>query len=189
MLSKPLQRSLELLDPLLHGDVERGQRPRRHRARRRQAMPRLEALQRLDHGRRQARRLPCRRQGRRSSISRLRRRSSCCPCDADREFCVGRDGRPAAAHRDVGIAERGLLDPLRRAFVKGRLMRQRQRCGRTRFRRGGGGGLLCRRRVRGDRRGLGRDAALCQWPPGGLSANAGAAASIDGNGQRSSFFA
>ena len=44
MLAEALQRSFELLDALVDGDVERGQRPRRHRSGRRQAMARLEAL-------------------------------------------------------------------------------------------------------------------------------------------------
>ena len=52
---------------------------------------------------------------------------------AEREFRVRGNRRPAAAHGDVGIAERGLLDSLRGAFVEGRLMRQRKRLGRTRF--------------------------------------------------------
>ena len=43
-VAETLERSLELLDALLHGDVERGQRARRHRSGRRQAMAHLEAL-------------------------------------------------------------------------------------------------------------------------------------------------
>ena len=42
---------------------------------------------------------------------------------ADREFCVGGDRRPSAAHRQIRIAQRRFLDPLRGAFVEGRLMR------------------------------------------------------------------
>ena len=44
MLAEALERGLELLDALVDGHVERGQRPRRHRSGRRQAMAHLEAL-------------------------------------------------------------------------------------------------------------------------------------------------
>ena len=106
---------------------------------------------------------------------------------ADGELCIGRNGRPAAAHRDVGIAERGLPDPLRRAFVIGGLMRQRQRSGRARFRRGGG------RRPVLPAPGAGVTAAGlagCGRRAGGGRADCrqtqGAAVSIDGNGNESS---
>ena len=46
---------------------------------------------------------------------------------AQNEFGVGRDRRPSAAHRDVGVTQRGLADSLRAALVIGRLMRERQR--------------------------------------------------------------
>ena len=50
---------------------------------------------------------------------------------AEREFGVCRDRRPAAAHREIGIAQRRVLDALGGAFVIGRLMRQRERRGRA----------------------------------------------------------
>ncbi len=61
------------------------------------------------------------------------------PRHADSEFGVGRDRRPSAAHRQIRIAQRRFLDPLRGAFVEGRLVRQRQRRRRARF------GRRCRR--------------------------------------------
>ena len=42
---------------------------------------------------------------------------------AGREFGVGGNRRPSAAHREIGITQRGLLDPLRGTFVEGRLVR------------------------------------------------------------------
>ena len=42
-------------------------------------------------------------------------------CDK-REFGVRRDHRPAAAHRQIRIAQRGLADALRGAFIEGRLV-------------------------------------------------------------------
>ena len=45
-----LERGLQLADALVHRDVQRRERPRRHRAGRRKAVARLEALQRLDDG-------------------------------------------------------------------------------------------------------------------------------------------
>ena len=102
------------------------------------------------------------------------------PRHADREFGVGRDRRPAAAHREIRIAQRGFLDPLRGAFVEGRLMRQRQRRRRARFRRRGGDGRLGRRGVRGGRRaaGLAGAAAAPAAPVAALWPKAGPAASI-----------
>ena len=88
---------------------------------------------------------------------------------ADREFRVRGNCRPAAAHRDVGIAERGLLDSLRGAFVEGRFMRQRQRLGRARF-----GGRVCRLSRRG--LGRGRCRGLCYCRAGAVCAKAGLAA-------------
>ena len=83
---------------------------------------------------------------------------------ADGEFGVGGNRRPAAAHRDIGIAQRGLPDPLRGALVVGRLVRQRQRRGGARFRGGCGGGRLGRRRMRG---GLCRAARAAVRPAAG----------------------
>ena len=49
-MGETVERRLELLDPLVDGNVERSQRARRHHARRRQAVAGLEALDALDHG-------------------------------------------------------------------------------------------------------------------------------------------
>ena len=160
MWLRPLQRSLELPDPLLHGDIERGERARRHRSRRQRGHGALEAFHAsttvsscgpvgLVVGKVAAHQQPLAQE---IVVRSLR---------AEREFCLGRDRRPAAAHRDVGIAQRSLPDPLCGALVKGRLMRQRQRGGRTRLRRRSGRGLLRRRRVRGDPAGL---AGCCAAP-------------------------
>ena len=63
------------------------------------------------------------------------------PLRAERKFGIGRNRRPSAAYRNIAIAQRGLPDPLRGAFVVGRLMRERECRGGTRF---GGGCRRCR---------------------------------------------
>src|SRR5581483_965457 len=50
---------------------------------------------------------------------------------ADCEPGVRRDGRPAAAYGEIGIAQRRLLDALGRALIESRLVRQRKRLRRT----------------------------------------------------------
>jgi hypothetical protein len=66
------------------------------------------------------------------------------PRHAKREFGLNGDRRPAAAHGDIAVAERSFPDPLRCAFVIGRLVRQRERCRGARLRRGCCCGRLCR---------------------------------------------
>ena len=112
---------------------------------------------------------------------------------AEREFGVCRDRRPAAAHGEIGIAQRRILDALGGSFVIGRLMRQRERRGRA---------ALCRRsgRRRGGFRcgcvgriGGGRHRACSRRPgPGlsnglGLSKRRGARKHADGNDHRMAF--
>ena len=80
---------------------------------------------------------------------RRRSRSSFGPATPDGECGIGRKHRPAAAHRQIGITQRGLLEALRGAFVEGRFMRQRQRRRRARFGGGCGGGRLGRGRMCG----------------------------------------
>ncbi len=50
---------------------------------------------------------------------------------ADCELGVRRDDRPAAAYGEIGIAQRRLPDPLSRALIESRLVRQRKRLRRT----------------------------------------------------------
>ena len=180
---QPLERGLELVDALLHRHVHRSQRPRRHRAGRRQPVAHLEALHGLGDG-------VVERTGRlvggevAGDDQPLAQEIVIGAGDTDREFCIRWNGRPTAAHGDVGIAQRRFLDPLRRAFVVDRLMRERERCGRARFRRGGGGG--CRLGLRSMGRGAlaGRRARQASaaggatWPSTGVAAMVSAAAKI-----------
>ena len=116
-----LERGFELLDALLHGDVERGQRARRHRSRRRESVAHLETLYGLGEYvvERSARFIG-------SEITAdqktLAQQIVIRPSHANCEFRIGRDHRPSAAHRHIRIAQRRLLDPLRSAFVEGRLV-------------------------------------------------------------------
>ena len=146
-VGEAFERGFQLLQALVHGDIERGQRPRRHGAGGGKAVARLESFYRFRErvvvgacgfvagkvlGDDQA----------------LAQQVVMRALYAGREFSLGRNHRPAAAHRDVGIAQRGFLDPLRGAFVEGRLMRQRQCCGRALLRRRSCCGRFCRRGVR-----------------------------------------
>lgn len=127
---EPLERRLQLADALLHRDVHGRERARRHRARRRKTVAGLEALHTVGEilVESAARLLG-------SEVARenqpLAQEVVVGALAAGRELGIRRDRRPAAAHRKIGIAQRRVLDPLRGALVIGRLMRQRERCGRT----------------------------------------------------------
>jgi hypothetical protein len=137
---EPTERGFELLDALSHRHVEGRQRLRADTTGRRQAVAQLKMLYRLDE------RLvvgvaafPLGRQifGDREAAAQQRDRGS---VRSRRQLGVGRQGRPAPAHLQIGIAEHGLLDALVCALVENGFARQRQ----------GGGGT----RGRGRRRGL-----------------------------------
>ena len=126
-VGEALERGFELPDPLVHGDVERGNRPRRHGAGRCEAVAQLEALdcvgERVVIG---ARGLVGGEIG--ADDQALSQQLVMGTLHAQCDFGVGGDRRPAAAHRDVRIAQRGFADTLRASFVVGRLMRERERC-------------------------------------------------------------
>ena len=131
---QPLERRLELPDPLLNRHVEGRERARGHGAGSGEAMAHLEMPDRLGQRRHRTDPMPCRRRGPRSTIRRRRSRSSLGPGTPSANLASAGNRRPAAADREIRIAQRGFLDPLRRAFVEGRLMRQRECGSRTRFR-------------------------------------------------------
>jgi hypothetical protein len=157
------ERGLELLDAFLYGNVERGQRTRGDGSRGRKAVARLKTLQCL--GDIIVKRSGCLVGGKiaadqKTLAQQIVMRSRHAGC----EFGLGGDDKPSAAHRQIRIAQRRFLDPLRGAFVECRLVRQRQcrrgsrfggRCGRCRFCRGGMRRIGCNRWRRCDR--LGRD--------------------------------
>ena len=121
-----LERGLDLPDPLLHGDIERGQRSRRYGAGRREAVAVLETHHGLGDflveqpGRPLGGEIA-------GDDQALAQQIVVRPRRTHGEFGVGGNCRPAAAHRNVGIAQRGFLDSFGGAFVEGRFMRQRQR--------------------------------------------------------------
>ena len=122
-VGEALQRRLELLDPLLNGNVERGQRPWRHGPGQSKPMAGLEALDGLgDHFVIGARRLVGGEVA--GDDQPLAQQIVIGPLGAQCEFGVGRDRRPSATHGKIGIAERGLADALGAAFVKRRFMRE-----------------------------------------------------------------
>ena len=119
---QPFERGLKLPDPLLNRDVEGGERARRHGAGGGKAMAHLETLDGFGH--RLVERPGCLVGGEVLADDQARRnRSSWGPATPTANLASAGISRPAAADREVRIAQRGLLDPLRGAFVEGRLMR------------------------------------------------------------------
>jgi hypothetical protein len=125
-----LERGLKLLDSLLHGYIERGEGARGHGARWCEAVARLETHHalgdnfvkcagRLVGGKIAADQKPSPQQ----VVMR--------PLHPNREFGVGRNRRPSAAYREIGITQRRIPGALRGAFVEGRFVRQRQSRRRT----------------------------------------------------------
>jgi hypothetical protein len=116
------ERGLELPDPLLNGDIEGGERARGDCSRGRKAMAHLEALDRL--GDTLVKRSRCLVGSKIvAEHQTLAQQIIVRAGGAEREFGFRRDHRPAAADRQIRIAQRGLLDPLCGAFVEGRLVR------------------------------------------------------------------
>lgn len=144
---EPLQRGLELADALLHGDVHRRERARRHRAGRRQPMTGLEAFHGISRilvegaARLVGGEIP-------GEDQPLAQQIVIGALDAEGELGVRGNARPAATHGKIGIAQGSVLDPLRAALVIGRLVRHRECRGRTALRRRcGRRGSLRRSRV------------------------------------------
>src|SRR5437879_3776718 len=108
---EPFERSLELLDALLHRDIERGEGSWRHRSGRRQAVANLKAL---DGFRDTVVKRPGGLVG--GKIARddqaLAQQIVVWPLHADGELRVSGDRRPTAAHREIRITQRRFLDAL-----------------------------------------------------------------------------
>ena len=121
-VGQAFERGLELLDPLLHRHIERGEGARRHRAGGRKAMAQLETLDAFGEnivvraGCLVGNEIAADQQTLAQQIVMRSRR-------AEHEFGLGGNHWPAAAHRDIGIAQRRFPDPLRGALVVGRLVR------------------------------------------------------------------
>jgi hypothetical protein len=124
-IGKALQRGLKLLDPLLHGNVERGEGARRHGSGSREAVAYLETLYGLGDnfvirsGLFVGGKIAADQQ---APAQQIVIRS----LHAGYEFGLGGNRRPSAAHRKIRIAQRRFPDSLRSPFVECRLVRQRQ---------------------------------------------------------------
>ena len=138
-IAEAFERGFELLDPLLHGDVECCQRTRGHGSRWREAVARLETLHALGDN------VVVRTGFIGGEIAAdqetLAQQIVLRSLHAESEFGIGGNHRPSAAYRKIRITQCGFLDPLRGSLVEGRLMRQRQRGRGTGLRRGCDGRL------------------------------------------------
>ena len=155
-IGQAIERGRELAQALLHRHIESGERARAERAGFRQAVAGLEALERRHQCR--VEHIAAELLGRQviGDGEPLAQQRDVRAAGAGRNLGILRDGRPAAAHLDGGIAQHGGSDALRGALLVGRLRRLRDQGGRQRPWRGRCNG--CRFRHRRLELGTGRGA-------------------------------